>query len=137
MPAYNASDYIGNAICSVQSQTFTDYELIIVENCSTDSGKTIEKIKEFSDITLIQSPINLGCGGRNEGLKIASGQYILFLDSDDAFYDNYVLENLNSVIEKNDFPDLIYMGFTMVGTRELTVLPTPENCNRDYRLATN
>ena len=62
MPAYNVSEYIENSIKSVREQSFEDYELIIVEDCSTDEGATLKKIKEnsFNKMKLICNEKNLG-----------------------------------------------------------------------------
>ena len=85
MPAYNAEEYIGEAIESVLNQDFTDFELIIVNDGSTDN--TLDIISGFEDtrIKLINQS-NQGPGAaRNRALEIASGEYVMFLDSDDFF----------------------------------------------------
>lgn len=134
MPAYNVADYIEKSITSVQEQTFKDYELIVIEDCSTDNGKTIDTIKKFDKIKLVQNKINLGLGGaRNEGMKVAKGEYIIFLDSDDMLHDNKVLQNINDTIANKKL-DIVYMGFNFVGNRNLTIIPNAENCKREYKL---
>jgi glycosyltransferase involved in cell wall biosynthesis len=83
MPAYNAEKYIGEAIASVLQQTFTDFELLIVNDGSTD--RTINIIKTFDDprIRLINQP-NLGVAAAlNNGLKEAKTNYIARFDADD------------------------------------------------------
>jgi len=90
MPAYNSKNYIKEAINSVLNQTFQDFELIIIDDASTDS--TINIIKSFqkkypSKIKIIQAEKNLNCGGdkcANEGLRIATGKYIARMDADDV-----------------------------------------------------
>lgn len=85
LPAYNSQEYIGKAIESVINQTFNDFELIIVNDGSTDS--TLDVIKSFSDsrIRLINQS-NLGPGAaRNNALDIARGDHIMFLDADDWY----------------------------------------------------
>ena len=137
VPAYNVAEYIPNCINSIKSQTFSDYEIIVVEDCSTDDGKTLNAIKQLKDITFVQNEHNRGLGGaRNAGMEVATGEYIIFLDSDDILYSETVLEKLNTTIG-NTTPDIIYMGFNSCGTRELSILPTPENCKKEYRLAQN
>lgn len=87
MPAYNCEAYIGEAIESVLSQTFTDWELVVIDDCSTDN--TVSEVGRYlSDerILLLQSPVNLGgAGARNLGIERACGRYMAFLDSDDAW----------------------------------------------------
>ena len=83
LPAYNSEKYIKKAIESVLNQTFTDFELIIINDGSTDN--TLNIINSFSDsrIRLINQE-NMGPGAsRNRALRIARGRYIMYLDSDD------------------------------------------------------
>src|SRR5688572_15109961 len=85
MPAYNAARYIQEAIKSILEQTFADFELIIINDGSSDA--TLDCIKSFSDprIKLINNEKNLGIiKSRNIGLDAASGEYIAKMDSDDV-----------------------------------------------------
>lgn len=85
MPAYNAERFIGAAIKSVLAQTFHDWELIIVNDGSTDGTSKI--IAEFTDERIrAASQENLGeAAARNAGLAQAAGEYIAFLDADDLY----------------------------------------------------
>ena len=86
MPAYNCADYIADSIRSVLSQTYTNWELLIVDDCSTDN--TAEIVASFSDprIHYLRNTQNMGAAlSRNEALKQAKGRYIAFLDSDDLW----------------------------------------------------
>lgn len=88
LPVFNGEKYIENAIRSVLNQTLTEFELIIVNDGSTDSTSDI--INRFKDkrIKLITQS-NKGPGAsRNNALKIAEGEYIMFLDADDWFVPN-------------------------------------------------
>jgi succinoglycan biosynthesis protein ExoO len=86
-PAYKAARYIGQAIESVQAQTLTDWEMIIVDDASPD--ETAEVVKRYLDdprIKLIRSERNRGeCGARNLALEAAQGEWIAVLDADDWF----------------------------------------------------
>ena len=86
--AYNIESYIKRAINSVLNQTFNDYELIVADDCSTDD--TLKIVRELGNdkIKILKTEINTGTAGgtRNLGLKEAIGEYILFLDGDDTFY---------------------------------------------------
>ncbi|MBQ2654662.1 MAG: glycosyltransferase family 2 protein [Methanobrevibacter sp.] len=85
LPVYNAEEYIEKAIRSVLNQTLDDFELIVVNDGSTDN--TLNIINEFKDsrIKLI-SQKNCGPGAsRNRALEICEGEYVMFLDSDDWF----------------------------------------------------
>ena len=84
MPAYNAGKYIGEAIQSVIDQTYTDWELLIVNDGSTD--KTVEVIQRFKDsrIRLLTNPKNLRLiKTLNRGLEDARGEFVARLDADD------------------------------------------------------
>lgn len=88
MPAYNMLSYIGESIESVQQQTHKDWELLVVDDGSTDG--TVIKIQEYqtkdSRIRLIPLPVNQGVGiSRNIGIKAAVGAYIAFVDADDLW----------------------------------------------------
>ena len=84
IPVYNREKTIKKAIESVLEQTYTDLEVIIVDDCSTD--KTIEVVESIADkrIRLVKSPKNGGaCKARNLGIDHANGELIAFQDSDD------------------------------------------------------
>lgn len=86
MPAYNCADFIAESIRSVLAQTYTNWELLIVDDCSTD--KTAEVIASFADprIHYQRNTHNMRAAAtRNEAIKIAKGRYIAFLDSDDLW----------------------------------------------------
>jgi len=88
-PSYNCADFIANTIVSVISQTINDWELIIVDDCSTDHS--VEVIQTFvnqdSRIKLIQLSENSGAAvARNIAIKASQGRYIAFLDSDDLWF---------------------------------------------------
>ena len=85
LPVFNSEEFIRKAIESVLAQTFEDFELIIVNDGSTDSSKDIIDSFEDDRIRLI-SQSNQGPGAaRNNALRIAEGEYIMYLDSDDWF----------------------------------------------------
>ncbi|MGP8217712.1 MAG: glycosyltransferase [Bacteroidia bacterium] len=107
-PAYNASLYIKESISSVVKQAFTAWELIIVNDGSTDNTENI--VREFladRRIILINQPNRGVSAARNAGIRAATGKYIGFLDADD-----YLLVNdLNykfDVLEKNRMVDFVY-----------------------------
>ena len=89
MSVYNAEKFLNSAIESITNQTFTDFEFIIIEDCSTD--KTLEILKEFKEkdnrIKIIKKEKNEGPKGfiknLNVGLNMAQGKYIARMDADD------------------------------------------------------
>lgn len=87
-PTYHAADFIAQTILSVQNQTYQNWEMIIVDDGSTD--ETVQIIKNFIEndarIQLHQLPVNAGAGvARNFAIKEAKGKYISFLDADDLW----------------------------------------------------
>ncbi len=87
IPAYNQADFLGKAIQSVFDQTYSNFELIVVNDASSDH--TSEVIKQFDDPRLknIVHKKNRGLPGtRNTGIRAASGEIIALLDSDDIFH---------------------------------------------------
>lgn len=88
MPAYNAAGFIAESIRSVQQQTFKDWELLVIDDASTDeTSNVVEELKaEDPRIKLHILPTNQGAGfSRNIGIKAATGDYISFLDADDLW----------------------------------------------------
>lgn len=85
IPTYNREYLVGEAIKSVLDQTFRNFEIIVVDDGSTD--KTADTIKSFSDdrVKYISQANRGRSNARNEGLKRAAGRYITFLDSDDLY----------------------------------------------------
>lgn len=87
-PAYNAAPFLVETIRSVQAQTFTEWEMVIVDDCSTDNTYQIagEEAKKDSRIHVIRNDRNLRVAAtRNVALDAAHGKYIAFLDSDDLW----------------------------------------------------
>lgn len=100
MPAYNAEKTIGRAIESVLQQTYSNWELIIVNDGSTDT--TLEVVSKYKDSRLkVVNQTNTGLSGaRNAGLDSAKGDYITFIDSDD-WYEQDFLSQLMMSLTKN------------------------------------
>ena len=102
MPSYNSEKYIKDSIESVLNQTYPFWELLIVDDCSTDS--TVEIIKSFKDnrIKLFQNEVNRGAAlSRNWALREAKGKWIAFLDSDDLWLPTKLEEQICFMIENN------------------------------------
>lgn len=103
MPSYNTAQYIGNSIRSVLTQTYTNWELIIVDDCSTDD--TDDVVKSFSDDSRIRYIKNENrCGAavsRNRALKEATGKWIAFLDSDDLWLPEKLEKQIRFMNENN------------------------------------
>lgn len=101
MPAYNADEFIAEAIESVLAQTYKSWELIIVDDLSTDSTKEI--ISQFSSqdsrIKFFQMDKNSGSAyqPRKKAIEVSSGKYIVALDADDSIESDYLLKMFNRI----------------------------------------
>jgi glycosyltransferase involved in cell wall biosynthesis len=96
MPVYNAGKYVGEAIESILNQEFTDFEFLIVDDCSTDNS--LEIIQSFDDsrIRLIANETNIGnYPSRNKAMKLAQGKFICVMDADDISMPNRLLTQFN------------------------------------------
>ena len=99
IPLYNKEEFIENSLNSVLSQTFQDFEIIIIDDCSTD--RSLSMVKQFTDkrIKIIEHPKNKGLSAsRNTGIKTANAEYIAFLDADDLWKPGF-LEKIEFLIE--------------------------------------
>lgn len=104
IPVYNVEKYLNTCIDSVLSQTYTNLEIIIINDCSIDtSGEIIEHyVKLDKRIKYIKNTVNKGVSySRNQGLDVFAGKYVTFIDSDDWVESTYI-ENLYNTMHKNN-----------------------------------
>ena len=101
IPTYNRADFITKTIHSVLSQTYTNFELIIVDDGSADNTERVIRKVEDPRIKYHKKDNSERGAARNYGTNKAKGDYITFLDSDDLLYSKY-LEEANSFIKKID-----------------------------------
>jgi len=112
MPAYNVENFIAESIKSVINQTYTNWELLVVNDCSTDSTRRI--ISDYSNsekrIKLINRSINGGkpSVSKNSAIKYIQGKYIAFLDSDDLWLPSKLEEQMKFI--QNSSYSLVYTG---------------------------
>ncbi len=102
VPVYNAQTYINKCVRSILDQTYTDFELILVDDGSADqSGMICESLAELDDRITVLHQSNGGVSkARNSGLRMATGQYIMFCDSDDWVKNNWI-DTMVSFAETN------------------------------------
>lgn len=134
--AYNIENYVKRAIDSVLNQTFKNYELLVIDDCSTDS--TVEVIKQVvgQNAKILQTKKNSGtaAASRNIAIEKAQGEYLLFLDGDDELYSNETLKEIDEHIKENKY-DIIYFGYENVGhTENYYRISNKENSTREARL---
>lgn len=116
MPVYNCADYLDESIRSVISQTFKNWELIIVNDGSTDSTELIlEKYQGNDQIKIINQKNSGSAAARNRGFEEVSGVYISLLDADDWLYSNALTDFFNGFSNSN--LDFLYGDFILVNHR--------------------
>ena len=103
-PVYNSAKYIGECIESVLNQTYSNFEMILIDDGSADNSDEIIKEYQESDSRLkfIQLEKNTGpAAARNIGIKMASGRYMTFLDGDDLWFPNMIEKSIETLNEHN------------------------------------
>lgn len=102
-PTYNCAQFIGETIRAIQAQSYDKWEMIIVDDCSTDN--TDEVVKKYlvdKRIRYIKNEKNIGAAlSRNKALKLARGKWIAFLDSDDLWDSQKLEKQIQFMIEHN------------------------------------
>ncbi len=114
IPAYNHAKYLGQTIESVLGQTCGDFELIIIDDCSTDNTK--EVVYSFKDkrISYYYNEKNLGCvASNNKGISLSKGKYIYNLDSDDLMFPTN-LEKKEKIFRKTPNIGLVYSDCNII-----------------------
>lgn len=115
MPTYNYGRFIGDAIAGFLAQTFRDFELIIVDDCSTDD--TLNVIEEYDDdrIVVVKREENSGSAvwARNDGMALAKGKYIAVADADDVSVPERLAAQVR-FLECNTIVDLLGGGLVPV-----------------------
>ncbi len=119
MPSYNSAIFISDAISSVIKQTFNNWELLIIDDCSTDQSLLIaqEYAKNDSRIKVIKLKKNSGVvNARNIGIENAKGDYIAFLDSDDYWHPRK-LEKQIKFFQDNPSIDVVFSEYYRFNSR--------------------
>ena len=127
-PSYNASKFIEECIRSVLDQSYTNWELIIVDDCSSDNS--CEMIRKYNDkrIQLFELDSNVGAAeARNVAIRQAKGKYIAFLDSDDL-WEPQKLEKQISFMQKKDivFSFSTYQPMSEDGSKLYSIIHAPK-----------
>lgn len=132
---YNVMDYVEEAIESVLNQDFDNFELIVVDDCSTDKTREIIEKYKSEKVSIYSTKANTGTAGgpRNIGLEHAKGEYILFLDGDDILFDENVLTKIDKLIGKGEY-DLIYLGYQDIGNNNKTRVSNKKNSTKVARI---
>ena len=111
IPMYNSENYIGQCIRSVTDQTYRNLEIIVVDDGSTDEGARVcaELMETDARIRLCRQENRGVSAARNHGIQAATGEYVFFLDSDDAIHPLLLGELLGRAEENN--AQLAFCGY--------------------------
>ena len=115
MPAYNAEPYIEKSIASVLAQTVHDWELIVVDDQSTDGTVRLVEMLANEDerIRLVRNERNMGAAAtRNRGLELSRGLFVALLDSDDVWYPRKLEKQLQCI--QSEGAELCYCAYALV-----------------------
>ncbi|HLT24627.1 MAG TPA: glycosyltransferase family 2 protein [Ignavibacteria bacterium] len=128
IPLYNRRKYIISAVDSVLMQTYKNFEIIIVDDGSTDNvEKTLFPIlKSHENIQYIRQSNSGPASALDKGIKIASGEYITFLDSDDEYKKDHIKKRIN-YFKNNPKTDLTYSTAEIIGKEEDMFVPDARN----------
>ena len=135
-PVYNASDFLEETINSVLNQTYDNWEMILVDDCSTDNSREIiKKLSQMDDrIIPVFSERNEGVAkSRNKGILKAKGRYIAFLDSDDIWKENKLKLQIEFMKKNNiafSFTGYDFIDENGVEFRKMVDLPSKVNYNK-------
>jgi glycosyltransferase involved in cell wall biosynthesis len=130
MPAYNRQDFLVKTIQSVLAQQFDQFELLIVDDGSTD--RTADIIQSFQDRRIVYFKKENGerAAARNAGIEKAKGQYLTFLDSDDLLKENHLSSAWKCI--QQDHPVVFHLGYDVIDESGIVLyrwrkLPSPAN----------
>ena len=125
LPTYNRAKYLDRAISSVLNQSYSDFELIIVDDASTDNTKEVVDMFDDDRIRYIRNEKNLGgAGARNRGIKEAKGDFIAFQDSDDQWHPEKLKIQMEAFSKATPDVAVVYTAFIRkVGDKEFIIPP--------------
>ncbi|WP_143425821.1 glycosyltransferase family 2 protein, partial [Gilliamella sp. wkB171] len=124
IPVYNSSSFILKTLNSLQKQTYENYEIIIINDGSTDNTNDIleEYNKKNCNVTLYYQKNSGVSVARNKGIELSKGEFITFLDSDDIYLPSFLEKLVSKQIQTN--ADLVYCGYNRISdSGKLTVIP--------------
>lgn len=127
IPCYNVSKHIENSIKSVLTQSFTSYELLLVNDASEDNTlEILEKFQTNERVSIINNEFNKGVSySRNQGILHAKGTFLLFLDGDDEF-EKGALEGLFKFYSRNKEVDIISFAYKIIEKKHTVHTAVPQ-----------
>jgi len=125
IPTYNREGVIGRALHSVLNQTYQDFEIIVVDDGSTDSTNKIVESFQDSRIRYIRHSFKMGAAAaRNTGIKASNSEFIAFQDSDDEWLCDKLKKQMTLFSKLNNNIGVVYTGFLRVDSNEAIYFPS-------------
>jgi glycosyltransferase involved in cell wall biosynthesis len=120
IPSYNQGRYVAETVESVLTQTHSEYEIIVVDDGSTDDTRT--RLTPYIDRIQYIYQANRGLSGaRNTGFAASKGEYVLFLDSDDLLHSD-ALERLSHVLDESPDDGLVYCAWQQINANDKSIM---------------
>lgn len=141
MPAFNMEKYIGDSISSVIAQTLPNWELLVIDDCSTDNTRFIVRqfVEKDQRIILLELNENAGtANARNKGLTLARGRYVAFLDSDDLWEPDKL--ELQCALAEESGAEIVCSSYDFIDEKGCSlgrVFHVPKRITFDYMLGEN
>ena len=138
VPVYNTEKFLRKCLESIKNQTFTDFQVILVDDCSTDSSNKI--CREFCEndnrFSLVKTDVNVGLSAvRNTGLKYVKGDYVTFIDSDDYVELNMLEEIDNNLgVQEYDFVEWGMYYDVLLNSGEISIKESPLNSKETKKI---
>jgi len=138
IPTYNRVETLKNSIKSVLNQNYHNYELLIIDNASTDNTENIKEIYNDDRIKYYRNSSNIGLfNNLNKCLEKSNGDYFCWLSDDDYFNDENYLNNVARIVDKNQGIGLIYGGRQLVNVSNNTITQSIKGKNKLYSNASD
>jgi glycosyltransferase involved in cell wall biosynthesis len=135
LPTYNRSHLIRRAIKSVINQTYTDIEIIIVDDASDDNTEAVIETIDDKRVVYIRHNMNKGgAASRNTGIIKAQGKYIAFQDDDDEWINEKLEKQMNVMLNSSSRVGVVYSSFKRIKNHNFSIIPENHILNKEGRI---
>ncbi len=131
MPTYNRANLIIDSIKTAIAQDYQNFEIIVVDDGSTDNTEEVVLSLNHPKITYHKKKNEERAVARNTGTQLAKGDYVTFFDSDDYLYPNHLSEAVK-LIQKNNHPEMIYLAYNVMDVNKKIIKEQKISRNTDF-----
>jgi glycosyltransferase involved in cell wall biosynthesis len=134
IPTYNRDAVVTRAIDSVLTQKYDDFEVVVVDDCSTDDTRAVVEGYDDNRVRYVRHDENQGaCAARNTGIKHSNGRYVAFLDSDDEWDETKLAKQIKCIEGAQQNVGVIYTGYRMKQSDSIEIGQVPSKHGDIYR----